>query len=377
MRTPKLLLISCVFAFCTVLTHAQTVKTILHNGLTRSYIEYIPASYTGNTSLPLLIALHGWNDQSITFSNAGFQILGGIENFITIYPQGATGIIGTGWNAGVQYYNIPINGDIDDVGFIDVLLDTLISEYNIDQTRIYATGFSLGGFMTNRLACELSHRFAAVASVAGTRGNMITGCTPLRSVPFCHIHGNQDEVVLYSNNIFGMDTEQLVDWWVLFNQCNPTPVVTQLPDLVQDSITVTHFEYSGGTGGSRVEFYMADGAGHVWLYQPVNDVSYTILIWDFLKNHSLTNLSVNENLSSGRLGVTPGIADETINIIFSSGIKTIRFSMYDISGKMVYLQNISDSEFSADVSNLAPGLYVWKAETDQQQVLSGKIMIQR
>lgn len=377
MRTSILLLISCCFALCPAMTQAQAEKTILHNGLTRSYIEYTPASYTGSSAVPLLLALHGWNDQNTNFALAGFQILGELENFITVYPQGATGVIGTGWNAGVQYYNIPINGNIDDVGFIDALIDTLVTEYNIDQTRIYVTGFSLGGFMTNRLACELSHRIAAVVSVAGTRGNMISNCTPWRQVPFCHIHGNQDDVVLYSGNIFGMDPPQLVDWWVLFNQCNPAPAVTQMPDLAQDSITVTHYEYSGGAGGSKVEFYMADGAGHDWLYQPVNDVSYTVLIWNFLKNFSLTNVPVHEINQTDRFNVRPGNTHESIHISFSSEFTKVQFSVYDISGKQVFFLSISEPEFSADVSFFAPGIYIWRAIADQQQIFSGKMMIQR
>lgn len=377
MRILPLMLIPCIMLMYSLNTTAQNEKTISHNGLNRSYIEYIPASYSGNSSVPLLIALHGLNDQNSTFASTGFHLLGEVENFITIYPQGESGIIGTGWNAGVQYYNIPINGDIDDVGFISTLIDTLLSAYNIDQTRIYATGFSLGGFMTNRLACELSHRIAAVVSVAGTRGNMITNCTPWRAVPFCHIHGNQDDVVLYSGNIFGMDPPQLVDWWVLFNQCDPAPTVSQMPDLVQDSIILTHYEYSGGAGSSKVEFYLADGAGHDWLYQPVNDVSYTILIWNFLKNFSLTNLNVNEPLTETQFLVYPSIADQEIHVSSDPDVALISFSIYDINGKQIYNHSATEAGFSLDVSTYQAGLYLWNAISNKQKVFTGKFLIQR
>ena len=77
---------------------------------------------------------------------------------------------------------------MDDVGFINALLDEIASEYCIDPKRVFATGMSNGGFMSHRLGCELATRFAAIAPVAGVLGIPVESCTPPRAVPIIVFH---------------------------------------------------------------------------------------------------------------------------------------------------------------------------------------------
>ena len=82
-----------------------------------------------------------------------------------MHPQG------TSLN-GSQYWNVGSPGSsgnpVDDVGFIEALIDELANSYAINLDRVYATGMSNGGFMSFLLACQLSEKIAAVASVTGS-----------------------------------------------------------------------------------------------------------------------------------------------------------------------------------------------------------------
>jgi len=366
-----------MFVLLLQVSQAQTNKTIQHGNETRSYREYVPASYNPSVPVPLVIAIHGLGDNMTNFSNVGFQLLGAFENFIVVYPQAMPSPLGNAWNAGMQYSGYTLNSHINDVGFISALIDSVMSEYSIDPARVYATGFSMGGFMANRLACELSHRIAAIASAAGTRGNLITNCNAWRPVPFCHLHGNEDPTVPFSNNQYGMDPTDLVEWWVLFNQCSTTPVITQMPDNVADGITVTHYDFPDGNDGSNVEFYLADGAGHVWLYEPANDVNYTVLIWDFLKKHSLVSLGINDVIEKENIRVFPTIADEIIYIALSPEVQSATFLLYQANGQLVKEQTITQQNDDLSVAALSNGIYFWKAMTDKGTFFSGKVIIHR
>jgi polyhydroxybutyrate depolymerase len=366
-----------VLVFQMSFVQAQTNKTIQHGNETRSYREYVPVSYNPSLPVPLVLAFHGLGDNMINFSNVGFQLLGAFDNFIVVYPEAMPSPLGNAWNAGVQYSGYTLNSHIDDVGFVNALIDSVMSEYSIDPARVYVTGFSMGGFMANRLACELSHRIAAVASAAGTRGNLVTNCNAWRPVPFCHLHGNEDPTVPFTNNQLGMDPSDLVEWWVIFNQCNPNPVITQMPDNVADSISVTHFDFQDGSDGSNVEFYLADGAGHVWLYEPANDVNYTVLIWEFLKKHSLVSLGITDVIEKENIRVFPTIADEIIHIALTPEVQSATFLLYQTNGQLVKEFAITHQNDDFPITTLSNGIYFWKALTDKGTFFSGKVIIHR
>ena len=133
-------------------------KSIESGGLERRYSVHLPPSYEVGTPTPLIIAFHGGGGDG-----EGMELLTHMdeisdrERFIVVYPDG----INRNWNDGRSQ----INPGVDDVGFVRDLLDQLGSDYSIDTKRVYATGISNGGFMSYRLAFDLSGRFAAIASV--------------------------------------------------------------------------------------------------------------------------------------------------------------------------------------------------------------------
>ena len=114
----------------------------------------------------MVINLHGFalnGTQQTSYSD--FNTIAESEGFIVIIPEGLSdttffGAIGTHWNS---YWGT----DSDDLGFLNLLIDQAYTDYGIDLSRVYCAGFSNGGFMSHRLACELSDRIAAIACVAG------------------------------------------------------------------------------------------------------------------------------------------------------------------------------------------------------------------
>ncbi|MEA3446040.1 MAG: PHB depolymerase family esterase, partial [Bacteroidota bacterium] len=161
----------------------------------RYYLQHLPPTYDPVVPSALVLALHGGFGSAPNLENqSGLSTKADQENFIVVYPEGIVGNFGIRtWNAG-GCCGYAVDNNIDDVGFIDQLLDTLIAGLSIDTSRIYVTGMSNGGFMAYRLACELSHRIAAIAPVAAT---MSFDCLPVNPVSIIHFHSYLDENIPY------------------------------------------------------------------------------------------------------------------------------------------------------------------------------------
>ena len=86
----------------------------------------------------------------------------------------------------------------DDIGYFNKLLDTLEATYSIDENRIYLTGVSLNGSFAYRVACEMSNRIAADASVLGLMSDStLIYCNPVCNVSVLYIHGTRDHIIKY------------------------------------------------------------------------------------------------------------------------------------------------------------------------------------
>ena len=139
--------------------------------------------------IPLVIYLHGYGwtaEQDMNYTR--LYEVADTTGYIVVYPSGAPY-----WNSGISDNPDLATSDVDDVGFINALIDTLSAQYSIDFERVYACGYSNGGFMSYKLACQLSNRIAAIASVGGVMPNsLMKNCNPLRTMPILEIHGTND-----------------------------------------------------------------------------------------------------------------------------------------------------------------------------------------
>ena len=133
-------------------------------GRARYYEVFLPEDYSRSANLPLMIYLHAydWNP-SIGMDYTRMNMLADTSGYIVVCPSA----INRRWNSGIADNPNWPTPDVNDVGFINALIDTLDYNFSIDLERIYACGFSNGGYMSYKLACQLSHRIAAIASVGG------------------------------------------------------------------------------------------------------------------------------------------------------------------------------------------------------------------
>jgi polyhydroxybutyrate depolymerase len=314
------LIFFCISQNCAVFAQTSLSKSFVFEGLTRNYRIYIPAIYNSNTAVPLLFNLHGYTSNNVEQElYADFRPIADTANFIIILPNGTPDAGGSlTWN------NFGLS-QVNDLGFINALIDTAASNYNIDLNRVYSTGMSNGGFMSYDLACQLSNRIAAIASVTGTMlTSKLNACNPSRVMPIMQIHGTADGTVPYLGNIAFAPIETLVQTWVQKNNCNSSPIQTEVPDInTTDLTTATHFLYTGGTNGNTVEFYKINGGGHSWPGAPINinitnmDFSACKEIWRFFSQYSLNGTASIAELKE----VSPLAFPNPSNNIFSINLK--------------------------------------------------------
>jgi polyhydroxybutyrate depolymerase len=193
---------------------------------------------------------------------------------------------------------------VDDVGFLSALIDKLSRDYRIDPKRVYSTGISNGGFMSQRLACDLADKIAAIAVVAATMGRDLAGrCKPSRPVSVLLIQGTEDPLVPYEGGRVQVpgggaiiSAPEAVKKWVGLDGCNGQPKRDSLPDSANDETRTRRESYGGCREGTAVVFLAVEGGGHTWpggpQYLPVRrigrasrDFNASELIWEFFAAH--------------------------------------------------------------------------------------------
>ena len=337
----------------------------MHDGGQRDYILYVPDNYTGEDAYPLVFNFHGYTSNANDQMNYGdFRSIADTAGFLIVHPMGLTD------NTGTTHFNVGWGtSTVDDVGFVDALIDSLIMDYNIDQNRMYSTGMSNGGFMSYHLACNLGNRFAAIASVTGTMSPpTLADCNPTHPTPILEIHGTADFVVPYNGNVFSTAVEDVIDYWKTYNQCDEDPVVTELDDVnTSDGSTVTHFYYGNGAGASTIELFRIDGGGHTWPnpegFGVVNkDINASAEVWRFFSQYSLENLltdaqTIEEPLIS--FNIYPNPSSGILFIDLEKNENT-PFQIFNDLGKIVYQGIANQNKLELNIAALHQGIYFIK-----------------
>ena len=266
-------------------------QSIIHDNLQRDYIIHIPSIYNVSDPIPLVFCFHGYggNANSI-LSYTIFNSISDTAGFIVVYPQG-TLLQGTPhWNVG----GWTLASNIDDVGFISSLLDSLSDQYNIDDTRVYSTGMSNGGYMSFLLACQLSDRIAAIASVTGSMTiQTYNSCNPQHPTPILQLHGTYDQTVpYYGNPSWTKSIDDVLQYWVNYNNCNPSPTTISIPNInLFDNSTVERLTWENGGNSVVTDHLKVIGGGHDWFGAWGNmDINSSIEIWKFFSKYDINGL---------------------------------------------------------------------------------------
>lgn len=268
------------------------------SGLQRSYVVHMPRGKDSKQPLPVVVALHGatMNGPMLAWFT-DFNDKADEAGFIVVYPNGTGRFSALDWNAGTCCGEA-VEKNIDDVGFIDAVLDDLSRVTPVDPRHVYAMGMSNGGMMAYRLASELSERIAAIASVAGPMGTKSSSAT--RPVPVLHFHGTADTLTPVHGGrspsgrpLFSVDYS--IQTWVQQNGCDQSPV-THVISQPGDELQVTRTTYGSTRNGSEVVLVMVEGGGHTWpgksppirkLGKSALNISANDMIWQFFQKHPL------------------------------------------------------------------------------------------
>lgn len=295
-------------------------------GVNRTMVVHVPANIEANR--PLMISLHGrWgcgNDQKQT---ARFETIADTARFIVVYPDGLPqAIIGgnTGWDAS--------GATDDDITLFKMIINAMYNSYKIDKSRVYLSGFSLGGMETYHAANVSANTFAAFASVAGYPINeyhrYFTGSRP---VPFLHIHGKNDWFVR-------VDTvPMVVDNWVMRNGCNPIPTITTQTGVYTKSV------YAAANNGFQYIYYALDGRGHE--YTITDTFNPSLEIWKFVRQYKLNDacdstLKWSPNIQMQNNGTIPVGWTTSTDGVTINGAQTV-----STGSRIVALGSGSDAPF--------------------------------
>lgn len=295
--------------------------TLTHDGIERDYYVYRPVGYDKLDRLPVVFVIHGGTgsaERTMLGVTGGFMALADEEGFLAVYPNGypdRPGAQNHHWNDGRKSFWAAFRKNIDDLGFFRAMIEKLVAGHKADPARIYATGASNGGMMTQRLALELSGQVAAACSVIANMPLelLIKGPpAPKRPVSIMFINGTQDPLMPYGGGtvttpsgegILGqvLSAPQTLEFWMNRNGgCEGGKKAYKTYDEIPDDGTsVLARMFTGCAGGSEMALYEVKGGGHTWPGQEMSqarqemvgaatmEIDAVRLAWEFFKRHEI------------------------------------------------------------------------------------------
>ena len=369
-----------VLAFNFLTEAQQTINaSITHDAITRDYILYIPANYTGTQAVPLLFNFHGYT------SNAGEQMFYGdfrpiadTAGFLIVHPEGT--LDGTG----EPHFNVGWGGSsVDDLGFTSALIDSLLLDYNINVERIYSTGMSNGGYMSFHLACNLSNRIAAVGSVTGAMvPATMSGCNATHPTPIIQIHGTSDGTVPYNGGAgWSVSIPNILTHWATYNNCDAAPVVTNVPNInTMDGSTVEKTVYENGDNCTEVVHFKVTNGGHTWPGSALNipgtnyDINASIEVWNFVSQYDINGkidcatASVDENNLNDAFSVSPNPTNARISVEGEIPAST-NYEIYSLMGERLLTGTVDGYDTEIDLSKLTSNVYFLRIGNQTMKVV--------
>src|SRR5687767_5584231 len=284
----------------TIKTQAQR-DSIFDQGTYRTFIIHLPSDYNESNEYPLVFNLHGLGSNAIQQQlYSQIDAVADEEDLIVVYADA----INNNWD---------LFGNTD-VNFLSLLVDTLKERYSINEC-LFSTGMSQGGFLSYKLACELSKPISAIAVVTG---NMALAwqffCNAPDALSVVHFHGTADAVVSYYGSPGIPPVEESVRGWAQHNHCNDLPDIIALPDISSsDSSSVEEHRYVGCDDDSEVILYKIINGGHTWpgayplppLGNTNQDIDASSIIGDFFEAHCNSATAVESIINSDAVQIFP------------------------------------------------------------------------
>lgn len=281
-------------------TGLTVVRTINYQNLSRWSLVHVPPGYRAKVATPLVLVLHGGGGTPYgILTTTGMNDVADNNTFVAVYPAGTQGPLGSLggylWNDGRPYVNGTYS-PVDDVGFIQAVINDLATVLNIDRSRIYASGLSNGALMCYRLAQQIPDQIAAIAAVAGQRAVDEIFPPPPRAVPVIHFHGLLDTIAPYFGGQSSVPSSQVaffepvpdtVASWATHDGCCDPVEIQRVNKAVKTVYTPCPLT-------CEVVLWTLEDGGHTWPGQTTGtevnrDISASQEIWNFFKTKALVD----------------------------------------------------------------------------------------
>jgi polyhydroxybutyrate depolymerase len=280
----RFLLALCLVLLAAASAHAtfkpgDNLRSLASGGLERTYRVHVPPEFDGTTPVPLVVDIHGLGSKSAEQEGiSGMKGMSDQHDFLVAYPDGVENAFDAGTCCG--------NPDIDDVAFIRTMVGQVEGEAMIDPKRVYVTGLSNGGAMTQRLACDAADLFAAAAPMAFPIPlDPRTECQPSRSMPVLTFMGLTDVLVQYNGKAFGTAPDTFA-YWRDIDGCTGEP--TRVDSGKSYCETYTTCEAGTQAGLCSITARTFPGSpvsGHILYLNP--DFDLADVAWTFLSHFTL------------------------------------------------------------------------------------------
>jgi polyhydroxybutyrate depolymerase len=241
----------------------------------------LPAGVDATTPLPLVVFLHGFTGNGVFDDKTIVKLRAQVDAKKFIYAQPN----GTPNKRGQRYWNAtdgccaPADSHVDDVAFLRAVIADAQTQHPVDPARVFLVGFSNGGFMALRMACDASDVVTAVVNIAGSTWIDPARCGPGRPVSILHLHGTADATIRFEGSSAPARSPSPVGRYVGAKETNArfaarngcATTLESLPALdveKRDGVETSRERYTGCPAGGAVELWTMDGVGHVPRLQP-------------------------------------------------------------------------------------------------------------
>lgn len=258
----------------------------------RPYESKVPDSYHAGKNWPLVVLLHGYGANGLG-QDLYFGLGKEVERlgFLYAYPDGTLDSKGKRfWNATDVCCDFDKKG-IDDVAYVDAIIDDMASRYRVDKRRVFLVGHSNGGFMSHRYACDRSERIAAIVPLAGDMYKNTALCKPTKPVAVLQVHGDKDDAVPYEGGTEPQTGRSLpsaldsVKFWAGVGGCAAT--ATAVPPNLDVDMNIAGEEtkvdrFLNCQPGGAAELWTIQGGAHL---PALGRPNWANQVWGFLSAH--------------------------------------------------------------------------------------------
>ena len=397
-----LILISCWLATTSIVSANIERKTIQMDGVEREYLIYTPNHPQRNKADGLIICLHGFgrtmNDFFVEYDISGIAdslnmiiaapqalpeqnqqvildatLIGSFtDNNISLHSVWGCGLSVHVTSFGLNLFSAELNKDVDDVVFIDQMIDEILAENSIPERNIFMLGTSMGGFMTYQYALRKGERLSGIISIAGSMGLAIKGMDYTTPLPVCDFHSISDEVVFYSGSqmqfvalvSLAMPKNEVLNYWTSTNHTGE-PIVEQIQYYPpENDITVEKITYPDKD--NEVIHYKINGASHNYFFKKEEGdcMDHVEEITRFIQSHISESPNQIQHISAQKSVFYPNPVLDIIEVDTDSGIVTL----FDLSGRIVFTQPFTDGKI--DLSFLKSGIYIIKIQSGNTSKVS-------